>query len=171
MRSRLLSLGFAVAVAEVMHVGESAELPGPITRRSPPSRLQRGHRALEPRLHSRRKTLNCCQLLMSSPLLDVWEAASGSPYYPAVGKNAQFTVGFTLLLFCTLEQAWSYRGALLTTAQHLSSVPSSVSVRTFLVFPPRPCTYTPPDRSFINLPLLGVPASIAFGYVVLSTHR
>jgi hypothetical protein len=40
-------------------------------------------------------------ILMSSPLLDVWEAASGSPYYPAVGKNTQFTVGFVLLFLCT----------------------------------------------------------------------
>ncbi|KAF2139815.1 uncharacterized protein K452DRAFT_299806 [Aplosporella prunicola CBS 121167] len=32
-----------------------------------------------------------------SPLLDVWEAASGNPYYPTVAKNAQFTVGFSLL--------------------------------------------------------------------------
>lgn len=37
---------------------------------------------------------------MSSPLLDVWEAASGAPYYPAVGKNTQFTAGFVLLLLC-----------------------------------------------------------------------
>lgn len=37
---------------------------------------------------------------MSGPLLDVWEAASGAPYYPAVGKNTQFTLGFVLLLLC-----------------------------------------------------------------------
>jgi hypothetical protein len=37
---------------------------------------------------------------MSSPLLDVWEAAAGSPFHPGVGKNTQFTVGFSLLLLC-----------------------------------------------------------------------
>jgi hypothetical protein len=44
------------------------------------------------------------QPLMSSPLLDVWEAASGSPYYPAVGKNTQLTVGFVLLFLCMFPQ-------------------------------------------------------------------
>ena len=38
------------------------------------------------------------QFHMSSPLLDVWEAASSSPYQPTVGKGSQFTVGFLLLL-------------------------------------------------------------------------
>jgi len=36
--------------------------------------------------------------MSSTPLHDVWEAASANPYQPTVGKNAQFTVGFTLLL-------------------------------------------------------------------------
>jgi hypothetical protein len=40
------------------------------------------------------------QVLMSSPLLDVWEAAAGSPYQPTIGKNTQFTVGFVLLFSC-----------------------------------------------------------------------
>ncbi|KAH9863782.1 hypothetical protein J1614_009714 [Plenodomus biglobosus] len=34
---------------------------------------------------------------MSSPLLDVWEAAASSPFHPTIGKNSQFTVGFALL--------------------------------------------------------------------------
>ncbi|KAF2820268.1 hypothetical protein CC86DRAFT_305072 [Ophiobolus disseminans] len=66
---------------------------------------------------------------MSSPLLDVWEAASGSPYYPAVGKNTQFTVGFVLLLFSLVL------GAVFGL-----------------------------NRSFVNLPLLGGPAAVAFGF-------
>ncbi|KAH7079983.1 hypothetical protein BKA63DRAFT_562695 [Paraphoma chrysanthemicola] len=66
---------------------------------------------------------------MSSPLLDVWQAASGSPYYPAVGKNTQFTVGFVLLFLSLIL------GAVFGL-----------------------------NRSFINLPVLGVPASIAFGF-------
>jgi hypothetical protein len=36
---------------------------------------------------------------MSTPLKELWDAASGQPYYPLVGKDGQFTVGFTLLLF------------------------------------------------------------------------
>ena len=31
-------------------------------------------------------------------LNDVWEGAAGSPFYPAVAKERQFLVGFTLLL-------------------------------------------------------------------------
>lgn len=37
---------------------------------------------------------------MSSPLLDVWEAAASSPFSPSIGKNTQFTVGFVLLSIC-----------------------------------------------------------------------
>ncbi|RII07706.1 hypothetical protein CUC08_Gglean008681 [Alternaria sp. MG1] len=56
---------------------------------------------------------------MSSPLVDVWEAAASSPFSPAIGKNTQFTVGFVLLAIY---------------------------------------------RSLVNLPVLGVPASLAFGF-------
>lgn len=37
---------------------------------------------------------------MSSPLVDVWEAAASQPFSPTVGKNTQFTVGFVLLATC-----------------------------------------------------------------------
>lgn len=33
-----------------------------------------------------------------SPLLEIWEASAAQPYYPSVSKNAQFIVGFSLLL-------------------------------------------------------------------------
>ncbi|CAI6339743.1 unnamed protein product [Periconia digitata] len=66
---------------------------------------------------------------MSTPLLDVWEAASASPFQPIVSKDNEFTLGFTLLLFSL------FIGGVFSL-----------------------------NRSFINLPLLGVPASIAFGY-------
>lgn len=39
---------------------------------------------------------------MSSSLLEVWNTAATSPFYPAVGKNNQFFVGFTLLVSGTL---------------------------------------------------------------------
>lgn len=35
-------------------------------------------------------------------LQEVWDAASGSPFNPAVSKENQFTVGFLLLLFAVV---------------------------------------------------------------------
>lgn len=66
---------------------------------------------------------------MSSPLLEIWEAASASPYQPTVSKNSQFAVGFILLLLAFI----------LTGIFGL-------------------------NRALVNLPLLGVPASLAFGF-------
>lgn len=66
---------------------------------------------------------------MSSPILEIWEAASALPYQPAVSKNSQFAVGFILLLLAFI----------LTGIFGL-------------------------NRSLVNLPLLGVPASLAFGF-------
>ncbi|KAF2017631.1 hypothetical protein BU24DRAFT_460650 [Aaosphaeria arxii CBS 175.79] len=66
---------------------------------------------------------------MSSPLFDVWEAASASPYQPTVGKNSQFLIG-SVLLFAAFILAGVF-GL---------------------------------NRSFVNLSLLGVPASLAFGF-------
>ncbi|OCK87792.1 uncharacterized protein K441DRAFT_670107 [Cenococcum geophilum 1.58] len=66
---------------------------------------------------------------MSSPLLEIWEAASASPYQTTVSKNSQFAVGFILLLLAFI----------LTGIFGL-------------------------NRSLVNLPLLGVPASLAFGF-------
>jgi hypothetical protein len=57
---------------------------------------------------------NCTPTPMSSPLLDVWEAAASSPFSPAVGKNTQFTVGFVLLAIC-MSGALVLSGPLLTT--------------------------------------------------------
>lgn len=35
--------------------------------------------------------------MSATPLHDLWEAAASQPYEPSIGKNSQFTVGFTLL--------------------------------------------------------------------------
>lgn len=35
---------------------------------------------------------------MDSSLHEVWQAASSSPFLPAIGKNTQFLVAFLLLL-------------------------------------------------------------------------
>ncbi|KAI4658581.1 uncharacterized protein J4E79_006987 [Alternaria viburni] len=83
---------------------------------------------------------------MSSPLVDVWEAAASSPFSPAFGKNTQFTVGFVLLAISLI----------LTTIFGLSTRHSHAP----LANPTHAHTY----RSFTNLPVLGVPASLAFGF-------
>lgn len=54
---------------------------------------------------------------MSTPLLDVWEAAASSPFYPTVSKGQQFTVGFLLLVIC-MWRACPHGEAVLTFAQH-----------------------------------------------------
>ena len=53
----------------------------------------RASTAIEPARESTRTGF-----LMSTPLLDVWEAAASSPYQPSVSKDSQFTVGAFLLL-------------------------------------------------------------------------
>ena len=35
---------------------------------------------------------------MDSSLHEVWQAASGSPFLPTIGKHSQFLVGFFLLV-------------------------------------------------------------------------
>jgi hypothetical protein len=44
---------------------------------------------------------HCRRVSMSSPLVDVWEAAAASPFQPSVGKDSQFALGFALLFACT----------------------------------------------------------------------
>jgi len=66
---------------------------------------------------------------MDSSLHEVWQAAAGSPFLPAIGKGSQFLVAFVLLLL----------GALFTAFFAL-------------------------NRSLINVPLLGIPASLAIAY-------
>ncbi|KAJ4987590.1 DNA repair protein [Stagonosporopsis vannaccii] len=85
---------------------------------------------------------------MSSPLADVWEAAAASPFQPAIGKDSQFAIGFALL----------FASLLLTGFFGLStSTPRPAS-------PATPAAHSPTDRSLANLPLVGAPASIAFGF-------
>jgi len=106
---------------------------------------------------------------MSSPLVDVWEAAASSPFSPAVGKNTQFTVGFVLLAICMLE-ALLLSGPLLTTrAALILTTIFGLSTRHSHAPLANP-THAHTDRSFINLPVLGVPASLAFGYVASETQ-
>jgi hypothetical protein len=65
-------------------------------------------------------------VLMSTPLLDVWEAASSSPFYPTVGKNQQFTFGILLLFLCKWECSELGRAINANGVQPSFSAPSSV---------------------------------------------
>jgi hypothetical protein len=156
----------------VVHVGEVAPSARrehrPITAQHPRAKGHRG--GIDGQLQQHPHAI-AHHRTMSSPLLDVWEAAAGSPYHPGVGKNTQFTVGFGLLLFCMCPWCWSYRGALLMPRsphpqhhlrpQYARRPLSSLRLR----------THSTTDRSFANLPLIGVPASVAFGYVFTPVHQ
>ncbi|KAJ9161435.1 hypothetical protein NKR19_g2221 [Coniochaeta hoffmannii] len=69
---------------------------------------------------------------MDSSLHEVWQAASGSPFLPTVGKGSQFFVGFLLLLIGLAL------GGLFTL-----------------------------NRSLVNVPVLGIPASLAVAFGVV----
>ncbi|KAL1618602.1 hypothetical protein SLS56_010486 [Neofusicoccum ribis] len=85
-----------------------------------------------------------------SPLLDIWEASAAQPYYPSVSKNAQFIVGFLLLL-----TAFILTGIFGLSKKNQAAIdgPAHADKAT--------------ARSIVTLPVLGVPASLAFGYLTL----
>ncbi|GAB7354022.1 hypothetical protein MBLNU459_g4609t2 [Dothideomycetes sp. NU459] len=84
------------------------------------------------------------------PLNDLWTAAAGQPYEPTISKNSQFTVGFTLLF---------------TGMRHASpqQIQNNVDLSIALVL----SGYFGLNPSLKNLPLIGIPASLAAGYVVV----
>lgn len=85
---------------------------------------------------------------MDSSLHEVWQAASSSPFLPAIGKNTQFLVAFVLLV----------AGVSLTSVFALSKSNHETSLRL-------DCGLTlVTDRSFVNVFALGVPASLAIAY-------
>ncbi|OIW26149.1 hypothetical protein CONLIGDRAFT_684676 [Coniochaeta ligniaria NRRL 30616] len=69
---------------------------------------------------------------MDSSLHEVWQAASGSPFIPTIGKGSQFFLGFLLLV---IGLALSGLFAL--------------------------------NRSVVNVPVLGIPASLAVAFGVV----
>ncbi|KAK3943751.1 hypothetical protein QBC46DRAFT_29765 [Diplogelasinospora grovesii] len=89
---------------------------------------------------------------MDSSLHEVWQAASGSPFFPTVGKGSQFFVGFTLLLL----------GLLLTTVFALSMLP--LHSRSFFILARADRML---DRSLVSLPVIGIPASLAVAFGVV----
>ena len=84
---------------------------------------------------------------MESSLHSVWESAAGNPYVPTVGKGSQFFVGITLLVI----------GILLSGLFGLSMFSRSQFIKSF--------TNRSQDRSLLNVPLIGIPASAALAYV------
>ena len=40
--------------------------------------------------------------MSATPLKDIWDASVSQPFNPTVGKESQFNVGFTLLLFAVI---------------------------------------------------------------------
>lgn len=84
---------------------------------------------------------------MDSSLHEVWQAAATSPFFPVVNKGSQFWVAFLLLLL----------GFALTGVFALSRRFSTISA----LFHITNCLI---DRSLLNVPVLGIPASLAIAY-------
>lgn len=103
-----------------------------------------------------------------SPLA-LWEASANSPFIPAVGKDAQLLVGFVLLSIGFVLTALFGLSMLLHEffVSHFTSLPFLASPR-----PKSPyrhaCIQTNAncciDLSVKNLPVLAVPASLAFAF-------
>ena len=104
-QSRLLSALRVVLTECWGRCASHASRPTPITADHPPA-TAKGHQSSFTR--ETQDPLNCPYTNMSSPLVDVWEAAASSPFSPAIGKNTQFTVGFVLLAMCMLEALLCY---------------------------------------------------------------
>lgn len=96
---------------------------------------------------------------MDSKLVDVWAAAAGNPFLPTVGKNTQFLVAFVLLLL-----GLSFFGFFALSKPMGSRVPMAPSPLLHMLT-------TSPDRSLVNVPVIGIPASLALAYVCLISIR
>jgi len=81
---------------------------------------------------------------MDSALHEVWQAASGRPFVPTIGKDSHFLVGFSLLVL----------GLGLSGAFFLSMFFQRLRTDEPLLMPLL-------DRSFTTLPVIGLPASLA----------
>lgn len=84
---------------------------------------------------------------MSTPQLrDIWEASASQPFQPTVGKNSQFQIGFSLILFAFI----------LTGLFGLSMLYNYYDMYQHTLT-------TCSDNTLKNVPLYGIPASLAFG--------
>lgn len=85
--------------------------------------------------------------LMESSLHQVWESAVGNPFVPTIGKDSQFFVGFTLLSLGLLLSGF-FGMSMLSSSASYPAVITSIA-----------------DRSILNIPLVGIPASLSIAYV------
>lgn len=83
---------------------------------------------------------------MESSLHQVWESAVGNPFVPTIGKDSQFTVGISLLVAGILLSG--FFGLSMSICPHFDDSSNRNA-----------------DRSLLNIPLIGVPASLAVALV------
>jgi hypothetical protein len=84
--------------------------------------------------------------MSTADLLQVWEAAKADPFYPSVSKDSQFFIGALLLLIGM--SVICCEGMCLYANDMVALVLSGVFAL---------------NRSIVSLPVLGIPASLAFG--------
>ena len=165
-------------------VGEEPQLPGQTTRQNiPKGQVAKAvyiSRSKTPRisiLHNKPHQLSPFKpqrqqsppsRLMESPLNAVWDSAVGSPFFPAVGKDSQFFVGITLLTLGLLLTGFFglSKFMLLVDSAIMQSPIAMCSARST-----NPARLTLPDRSVVNIPLVGIPASLSVAYVTFSFTR
>lgn len=99
----------------------------------------------------------------SLPLQALWEAAAGQEYQPTIGKESQFTVGFSLLVAGKFQATSSIS----TSTDQLSA--ALLLTGLFGLSKEGACTpymsslTSTTDPSFKNVILCGIPASVAAG--------
>nr|POF17095.1 hypothetical protein CFP56_57910 [Quercus suber] len=85
--------------------------------------------------------------MSATPLHDIWEASAGQPFTPSIGKDSQFAIGAVLLLSAFF----------LTALFGLSKCTPLEPYRGIA------SNRRDADNSLKNLPVYGIPASLAFG--------
>lgn len=99
----------------------------------------------------------------SLPLQALWEAAAGQEYQPTIGKESQFTVGFSLLVAGNFKQRPRSRHLLISFLQLCCSLACLDLVRKGACTPWMSSLTSTTDPSFKNVILCGIPASVAAG--------
>lgn len=94
-------------------------------------------------------------------LSEVWDAAAANSFTPTIGKERQFLVGFTLLLTGRLSPP--IQSPILMSSRRDIDWAFRTQYVIKNIGTPVPLTYSITDLSLKNVPLLGVPASLAFG--------
>ncbi|KAK0842606.1 hypothetical protein LTS02_016415 [Friedmanniomyces endolithicus] len=84
--------------------------------------------------------------MSATPIHDIWEASSSQPFLPSIPKGLQFPIAFTLLFIAVLLTGLFGLSMLIQLRQ--------CQTRADL----------PTDNTLKNLPLYGIPASLAFAF-------